>query len=155
MRTFPALRKRYNGQSVQVEPSTGTLNKPLPSSKPAQKNVVADFMGRIAAGLFGAATPGNQLSSQVPAEGTKALYHHHEGDVFTPGAQNYAFDAFQELPMQTIWGNGFLRSPNTFSPRQPVPIAFIPPGTAYVRINGIGGLISGQVATQPLESNGD
>lgn len=156
MRTFPELRNRSKGDAVQFDPAAGTLPRPLPARKPVEKNVVSDFIGRIATGLFGTpATPRNQLSSQVPLPGPKAMYHFHEGDLFTPGTQNYAFDPFQELPMNTIWGHGFMRTPNAFKVEQPKPIAFIPPGTVYVKINGIGGLVAGQMALQPLESQGD
>jgi hypothetical protein len=156
MRTFPNLRERTQGGAVQFDPAGGTLRGPLPPKNPAQKNVVSSFLGQIATGLFGApATPQNQLSSQVAGTGPKSLYHFHEGDLFTPGAQNYAFDAFQELPMNTIWGHGFLRKPNTFEPIPETPVSFIPPGTSYVKLNGVGGLVAGQLAFQPLENNGD
>lgn len=141
---------------MHLDPARGVLTSPpVPNGGPAT-GLLSDFIGRIAQGFFGAKPqPAAQLSSQVPLSPKDSLYQFHEGDVFTPGAQNYAFDAFQELPLETVWGHGFLRRPNSFRPVPETPIAFIPPGTAYVRINGVGGLIPGQMATQPLESTGD
>jgi hypothetical protein len=155
MRSFPELRGRSNGDAVQFDPAGATISKPLPASKPPQKNVTSGGLSRILQGLFGRSTPAATLDAEVPLPGKKALYQFHEGDLFTPGAMNYVFDPFQELPMNTIWGHGFLRNPNTFNPEQPPPVASIPPGTRYIRINGIGGLVAGQMAMQPLESNGD
>lgn len=155
MRTFPALRQRTAGESVHLDTASGTISKPIPNPNPPSKNVVTGAMARIAAGLFGYSNPRANMDAEVPSPGPKALYQFHEGDLFLPGAQNFVLDPFQELPMQTIWGHGFMRTPNVFNPEQPQPVAFIPPGTTYVRIAGVGGLVSGQMATQPLMSNGD
>lgn len=71
-----------------------------------------------------------------------------EGDLFTPGAQNYVYEpVFERTPLQTIWGAGFLRTPNTFSPIQSPQVWSQP----NVFTNGIGGLVAGQLVLQPLE----
>lgn len=155
MRTFPALRNRSKSDSVQFDPAAGTISRPIPSGPPREQTAVSGAMSRIVSGLFGKSTPKNTLDAQVPEPGPKAMYHFHEGDLFTPGAQNFVLDPFQELPLQTIWGHAFLRQPNSFQPIPPTPVSFIPPGTSFVRIAGIGGLVAGQVAFQPLMNNGD
>lgn len=151
MRTAPSLRKRIPSEPVVLadlsaaHDGTGVLPPPKPLYGPAQN---PGAMSQILAGLFGSATPQNQLSSQVATGGKEALYHFHEGDLFTPGTQNYVFDYPWELPLYTIWGQAFLREPNTFSVYQPAQIM----SQANVFLNGIGGLVAGQMALQPLES---
>jgi hypothetical protein len=153
MRTFPLLRPRTPQTNV-VDPATATL-KPqnLPAPPSTTKFSASGAMALLKAGLFGVSTPQNQLSSQIglaPGHGA-GVYAYHEGDLFTPGTQNYVFDYPWELPMGTIWGHAFLRTPNTFDPLQP-PQQY---SYANVRLNGIGGLVAGQMALQPLESIGD
>lgn len=123
MRTFPSLRKRIPSELV-----TGGLV-------------------HVMAGAFGIGSP---VSGELiqPLQGP-GLYHFHEGDLFNPGTGNYVFDPPFELPLQTIWGNAFLRTPNTFNPLQP-PQIMAPP---HAFENGIGGLIAGQLALQPLSEN--
>jgi hypothetical protein len=80
--------------------------------------------------------------------GPAAVARYFEGDIFTNGALHMVYEsAFERTPLQTIWGNAFLRTPNTFNPLHP-PIA----NYANVVTNGIGGWITGQMALQPLES---
>lgn len=121
----------------------------LPPVKAKTVNRVSGAMSRIAAGLFGPApTPNANLSAEVVVPGAKALYHYREGDLFTPGAENYVFEYPFEYPLQTIWGIGFLRRANTFNPEQP-PQVYTQP---TLQLNGLGGLVAGQFAFQPLES---
>jgi hypothetical protein len=154
VRTFPELRDRTNGVATQNVQAERLLDTPLPAKTPAERNVLSGAMSRILAGLFGPSDPKANSSAEV-VQPKKSLFQFHEGDLFTPGTGNYALDPFQELPLQTIWGHAFLRKPDPWHPIGPVPVAFVPPGTSYVRINGIGGLVAGQMAMQPLESNGD
>jgi hypothetical protein len=80
--------------------------------------------------------------------GPAAVARYFEGDIFTNGALHMVYEsAFERTPLQTIWGNAFLRTPNTFNPMHP-PIA----NYANVVTNGIGGWVTGQMALQPLES---
>jgi hypothetical protein len=48
-----------------------------------------------------------------------------------------------------VWGRGFLRTPNTFSPRQPAQLYTV----ASTALYGIGGVVAGQIITQPLSEN--
>lgn len=102
-------------------------------------------VSRIQAGLWGQGAP------QLPGvNGSGAPYRYHEGDLFTPGAMNYVFESMFELPMQTIWGNGYLVPSMRFDPRQNPPQVF----TQNVVKNGMGGLFAGQINTQPLNEDG-
>jgi hypothetical protein len=67
---------------------------------------------------------GSPLSADQLVGGTfqPGIAYYHEGDLFTPGTGNYVFENGFELPIQTIWGQAFLRTPNTFNPLQPRPI---------------------------------
>ena len=161
MRTTPDQRKRYGSEPViladlsAAHDGVGVLKAPAPN--PTLKVSRAGALSRIMDGIFGIATPASQLSSQVSGDKgeigkwTQSLYHFHEGDLFTPGTQNFVFDYPFEFPMMTIWGHGFLRQPNTFNPLQPQQLM----SHANVVINGIGGLVAGQMAFQPLESTTD
>lgn len=151
--SFPFLRKRIPSQPVitadlsAAHGTTGVLPPPAPTT-PVNR---AGALSRILAGAFGTAEPASSSSSfQVRTPGKEALYHYHEGDIFTPGTGNYVFEYPFEFPLQTIWGIGFLRQPNTFPPVQPPQVIANP----NVFTNGIGGLIAGQYALQPLESDG-
>lgn len=150
--SFPSLRKRVSSEPVV----TADLSAPhgsvgvQPANYPPERNVKSGALSRIMNGLFGTANSPSQTSSAEVNPNANALYQYHEGDVFTPGTQNYVFEYPFEFPLQTIWGHGFLRTPNTFSPRQPSQV----PSPANVMINGIGGLQAGQIATQPLETLG-
>ena len=130
MPLFPSLRKRTASQPV------------------SGANI------RIRQGVFGVGNPAFTFADVDPNAGT-GIYNYHEGDLFTPGAGNFVFEPTFELPIETLWGFGFIRNPNTFSPLQQ-PQVFSPPTVVN---NGIGGLVAGQIALQPLieddEGNGE
>lgn len=102
------------------------------------------------AGIFGQPNnPAANLSAEVsPYPGKQGLYSYSEGDLFTPGSRNWVFHYPFEFPLQSIWGMGFLRKPNTFSPVQPQQVFSQP----NVVINGIGGLVAGTFVMQGLET---
>lgn len=104
-------------------------------------------------GIFGSANPAAWTSSaEVAVPGKQGFYQYYEGDLFTPGTQNYVFEPTTELtPLLPIWGNAFLRRPNSFNPEQPPQIYSNP----NIVINGIGGLVAGQFALQGTESDGE
>lgn len=170
MYTQPALRPRIAGTSVQ-EPgvpqffstdtlawgaphdSRGVLIPPVdPTAKPTTFNVFKS----VFAGLFGGANPNLDIArdQQSVAQGQpfkkrQPFYQYHMGDLFTPGTQNFVFEPTTELtPLTTIWGNAFLSKPNAWPVTQPS--QQWAPYNKYV--NGIGGLIAGQYALQPLAS---
>lgn len=102
-------------------------------------------ISRIHHGVFGAGAP------QLPfVEGNGAPFRYHEGDLFTPGAQNYVFESLFEDPILCIWGNGYLVPSMRFDPRQNPPQVFQP----NIVKNGMGGLFAGQINTQPLSEDG-
>lgn len=170
MYTQPALRPRIAGTSVQ-EPgvpqyfstdtlawgaphdSRGVLTPPVdPTAKPTTFSVFKS----VFAGLFGGANPSADIvrdqSAVAQGQATRRaqpFYQYHMGDIFTPGTQNFVFEPTTELtPLTTIWGNAFLSKPNAWPVYQP------PQKWADYNkyINGIGGLIAGQYALQPLAS---
>ncbi len=137
--------------------ASGVLTPPVdPTSVSTQRNVFVSFFD----GLFGRGDANTDIARDVNAaagasapnnQPNNSFYNYHIGDLFTPGTQNFVFEPTTELtPLTTIWGNAFLRRPNTFSVRQP------PQSWADYNkfINGIGGLQAGQYAHQPLESIG-
>jgi hypothetical protein len=107
-------------------------------------------LSRIAQGVFGMATPQNNASSEVNPGGNP-VYTFHEGDLFTPGTQNWARDPSHELPINTLWGYAFLRKPNTFNPIQPAQSLALKAGTQV----GVGGLQAGSIIFQPLDYEGE
>jgi hypothetical protein len=170
MYTQPALRPRIPGTSVQ-EPgvpqyfSVGTLawgapygNKGVltPPVDPTAKPSTFKAFKSVFAGLFGTGDPSKDITrDQIAASQGQAtkkaqpFYQYHIGDLFTPGTQNFVFEPTTELtPLKTIWGNAFLSKPNAWPVLQPPQV-----WSDYRKyINGIGGLIAGQYALQPLES---
>lgn len=100
---------------------------------------------RIRYGTFGNTDPVADLVTVDP-NAVAGIYNYHEGALFTPGAGNYVFEPNFELPLQTIWGFGFIRTPNTFNPLQPPQVI----SQAHVLSNGIGGLQAGELLLQPL-----
>jgi hypothetical protein len=124
MFTFTSQRKRYPSETV------------------------APGLMRIMQGVFGVGSPSTQLSSpaEVGGNAAKGIYHYHEGDIFEPGTGNWVFEPAYETPLMTIWGHAFLRQPNTFKPLQPPQIYSNP----NVVVSGIGGLVAGTMAFQPL-----
>lgn len=150
--SFQLLRKRISSEPViaaDYSAPHGTVGV-QPAAIAPQMNTISGALARISFGLFGTSDPNANSSAEVVVPGRSALYHYHEGDLFTPGTGNYVFEYPFEFPVQTIWGMGFLRKPNTFNPQQPPQMQAVP----NVTINGIGGLIAGQFAMQPLESDG-
>jgi hypothetical protein len=99
----------------------------------------------IRAGAFGSGSPENPYAFVNPFAAA-GIYSYHEGDIFLPGAQNFVFEPNFELPLVTIWGNAFLRTPNTFKPLQPPQIYANP----TLVTNGVGGLQAGSVELEPL-----
>lgn len=150
--SFPSLRKRIPSQPVVTAdlsaahfPTGVRLAPQLPQGRSS------GAISRIIGGLFGGRPdPSANLSAEVSVPNPKGIYQYHEGDLFTPGAQNYVFEPTRELPMQTLWGGAFIRTPNTFSVRQPQQ-PYSNPAITYV---GVGGLVAGQIAFQPLETDG-
>jgi hypothetical protein len=124
--TPPALR-----QTVLSEPVTGA-------------NV------RIRLGAFGVGTPVSGSEAVMGAGVFDGLYSYHEGDLFTPGAQNWVFQPNFELPFVTWWGQAFLRTPNTFNPLQNPQLY----ASQNVVNNGIGGLQAGTIEFEPLLYDG-
>ena len=152
MRTNPFTRNRVGSEPVipaDLSAAHGAVGV-QPARQVPTTNTQSGGMNRILAGLFGVSNPRTNSSAQVAVPGKKALYHYHEGDLFTPGTENYVFDYPFEFPLQTIWGIAFLRRPNVFNPLQPNQVYSNP----NVVINGIGGLIAGQLVTQPIETDG-
>lgn len=149
------LRKRVVSQPIvpaDLSAAHGTAGvrpaQPPPSATRTQK---VGAIGRIMNGLFGMGDPRDNASAQVAVPPKQAFYHYTEGDLFTPGTGNYVFELTTELPLQTVWGSAFLRRPNTFNPEQPPQVYARP----TVVVNGLGGLVAGQLATQGLESDGE
>jgi hypothetical protein len=119
--SFPALRQRFPAEQV------------------AGGNIT------IRNGAFGSGMPENPYAFVNP-NAAAGIYSYHEGDIFLPGAENFVFEPNFELPLVTIWGNAFLRTPNTFKPLQPPQIYANP----TLVNNGIGGLQAGTVELEPL-----
>lgn len=116
----------------------------LRKRKPSEQ--ISGANSRIRLGVFGEGSPTPYAFLDVDPNGAAGIYHYHEGDLFTPGSGNFVFEPNFELPLQTLWGNAFLRKPNTFNPIQPPQIWSQP----NVVQNGIGGLQAGQMELQPL-----
>lgn len=114
-------------------------------------DILASGMSRIFQGVFGGASkvqPNTSAPENVIGDTRReaGFYHMHEGDIFNPGTGNWVLDPFQETALNTIWGHGFLRKPNTFNPVQPPQVYSSP----TVTTRGIGGLVAGQIAFQPM-----
>lgn len=109
--------------------------------------VISGANARISGGLFGQGAPYYDFNDVDPRSSAPGIYFYHEGDLFTPGAQNFVFEPWFELPVVTIWGNAFLRRANTFKVFQPAQVMSYP----NVVNNGIGGLQAGQIEFEPLE----
>jgi hypothetical protein len=152
MRTHPLLRKRTPQTRIALNPAAGTVAPPI---NPAATRAfsASGAMALIKQGLFGIPDSAQLQEAPValaPGHGA-SVYAYHQGDLFFPGTGNYVFDYPWELPMNTIWGHGFLTTVNKFNPYQPPQLY----SQANVLLNGIGGLVAGSMALQPLESNGE
>ena len=100
---------------------------------------------RIAAGEWG---QGNPLLDIFDVNPNAGIYNFHQGDIFTPGAMAWAFEPTTELtPLQTLWGFGFARVPNTFNPFAGGIQVWSQP---HVVTNGMGGLEAGMLYGTPL-----
>lgn len=129
MRTHPATRKRYASQPT----------------------VTVGGLTRILQGVFGLGSPASGRAMETPTLDPRegAFYTYFEGDLFTPGSSNWVLDPSHETPLSTVWGHAFLRTPNTFNPIQPPQVYNV----AMRPTNGVGGVVSGQMVTQPLSEN--
>jgi hypothetical protein len=137
MRTNPDSRRRYVSEQA-VTPGIG---------------LTIAGLGRIIQGVFGTGSPGPGLASQnvtLDAAKTGGPFTLHEGDVFLPGTGNWALDPSYDGPLQTVWGHGFLRTPNTFRVRPGAPQVQTYAASALF---GVGGQIAGQFINQPLSDN--
>jgi hypothetical protein len=114
-------------------PTNPALRNRMPSEQ------VSGGMSRIRMGVFGTGSPAAAFETEGNSD-SDGLYQYHEGNLFSPGAGNWVFEPNFELPLITIWGNAFLRVPNTFDPIQPPQIYAQP----TVQNNGLGGLEAGQ-----------
>jgi hypothetical protein len=115
----------------------------LRKRQPAQQVSGANI--RIRYGEFGVGSPIGAFA-EVDPNAAASIYSYHEGDLFTPGAQNFVFEPNFELPIITIWGNAFLRRANTFNPIQPQQVY----AHQNVTNNGMGGLLAGDLELQGL-----
>jgi hypothetical protein len=77
--------------------------------------------------------------------GSGGIYGYHTGDVFDPGAQNQVFEPQFALPILQLIGSGIYagHTPRPVNPQ----VVF---ATGARTIAGLGGIISGQLITQPL-----
>jgi hypothetical protein len=85
-------------------------------------------------------------SSRIRSVVVPLLVHYHYGDVFLPGAGNVVFDTDLGLPPISLKGQA------TYAGPAPNPIQRPPQIFAMQRApnSGIGGLVAGQLMTQPL-----
>jgi len=154
MRTWPILRSRTPQTRIALNPAAGTVTPPAPNlTTPTRAFSASGAMSLIRQGLFGLPDSAQLQEAPVslsPGHGA-SVYTYHQGDLFFPGTGNYVFDYPFELPMNTIWGHAFLTRVNKFNPLQPPQLYSNP----NVFLNGIGGLVAGGIAFQPLESNGE
>lgn len=127
---FPALRPRANAQN----PETGALS-------------------RIVAGAFGRGAPTGYVFADVdPSSIAPSMALYHEGDLFTPGAENFVYEPTHELPVHAIWGGGSGVNQGLLFPVNAWPVYQPPQVWADLRIPtaGYGGLQAGAFVGQPL-----
>lgn len=149
--SFSALRPRIGANQTPYFFGEQVVLQP-PVRRDVQPQRFRVF-AKVFEGLFGRYDAQPDLSrdaAAIASQGKKPFYHYHEGDLLTPGTQNFVFEPTTELtPLTTIWGNAFLSRPNAFPLTSPPQIY-----SDYQKyLNGIGGLVAGQIATQPLASN--
>jgi hypothetical protein len=148
--SFPSLRKRVAAQAT-ITQTVGDV-RPLPAKVPASATTQTQTGGisRIMRGLFGLPS---QLSAgasgQVAPIVVRGLFEYHEGDQFQAGSPSFVYTTPFEDPVVTVWGQAFLRKPNTFMPYQPPQVQ----SDAHVTLAGLGGLQAGQFVTQGLEQS--
>lgn len=87
---------------------------------------------------------GDDSTAEVRLAG---FYHYHQGDVFTPGAQNFALDPAYDWPIQLDNGNGVFRNAFAFRPTSPQTIhtTIAPPYEA------LRGMIVGGISLEHLQ----
>lgn len=120
--------------------------------------LVTGANNRIQNGAFGFGNP-REISVVPAGVGMAELYRHHEGDIFTPGGEAYAFEWPWEFPIKSIWGGGGtaqgyltqkgLYAGAMFQVMQP-PQVYSWPTTKTV---GLGGLQAGQIVGQSLNED--
>lgn len=113
--------------------------------------VTAGGISRILAGAFGVGNPIDTSSNQVnPNSIAPSLYSYHEGEVFTPGTQNFVFETNFELPVKTLLGGDGAQGTNY--PINAWPVGFVPQvwSNPTVTRQGLGGLQAGTFVQQPL-----
>lgn len=118
-----------------------------PFMRPRQASeLVTGAQTRIRMGLFGSGSPAFAAVDVDPNPHTGGVSNYHEGALFSPGTGNFVFESGFENPLQTVWGRGFIRNPNTFKVTQPPQLYSNP----QLQQNGLGGLMAGQIIGQPL-----
>lgn len=130
MRSNPLCRKRY----------------------PSQLMITVGGLMRVAAGAFGLGSPARGLANQDVASARDkegGPYNFFEGDLFTPGTGNFVMDPSHETPLFTDWGRAFLRRPNSIMALQPAQVFMNQMSPLF----GVGGVVPGQLITQPLSNN--
>jgi hypothetical protein len=147
--SFPSLRKRIPSTPVVVAAS-GTLNRPLPASRPPDRTRDTSTFSRLMQGFFGTPNPPSYgMSEQVAVPGKGAFWNFHEGDQFSAGAPSFVLEPTTELtPIYPFWGRSFLSHQATLlKPYQPPQVM----SEATVMLAGLGGLQAGQFVLQGLE----
>jgi hypothetical protein len=109
----------------------------LRKRKPSQP--VSGGNTRIRSGDFGSGSPA--FAFETDGRPSTSIYSYHEGDLFSPGSQNWVFETNFELPLITVWGKGFIRNPNTFNPIHG-PQVWSSPNVVQ---NGLGGPVAGDM----------
>jgi hypothetical protein len=107
---------------------------------------------RVAAGAFGLGNPSRGLAMQEVGSARDkegGPWNLFEGDLFTPGTGNWVVDPSHETPLMTDWGRAFLRRPNAIMALQE-PQVF---AHQMSPLFGLGGVVPGQLITQPLSMN--
>jgi hypothetical protein len=86
----------------------------------------------------------------VPLGTIPGVQHYYEGRLFNPGAENFVRESDQTTPLLTVWGYGMMYKPNPFPPIAPPPLYAFQTSVT----NGLGGVITGQIALQGLLDDG-
>lgn len=85
------------------------------------------------------------LRKRIPHPDSPGIYQYHEGRVFFPGPPSYVFEPRFSLPLTTIIGCATAAGCPP-SPYQSVQVY----QSLTTTTAGIGGLLAGQIAMQPL-----
>lgn len=134
----------------------GCKSPPVQSSiagVPYQPMMLVAALRRIAQGIWGLGSPifGMAMQQNVGSAMNKegGPYQVYQAALFTPGTGNFAVDPTHETPIMTDWGHGFLRHPNTFACVGPAQVFSLQASQIF----GVGGIVPGQMWTQPLSNN--